>query len=137
MDLKEVPILNRLQDILAISSQRHYVEDLKNTIVLRDIVQRNQVKDLALLEDIFKFIMGYKISVGALADKEIDFVAEKSGKTIYVQVAYLLNSPKTMEREFGNLLSIKDNHEKIVISMDDVKFSDYEGVKHMHPWELL
>lgn len=212
--------------------QRHYVEDLKNTIVLRDIVQRNQVKDLSLLEDIFKFLsvnignltsltgivkyfkskqkqtnyetlstyvgylvntfvvheverynirgkqvlggvrkyylndlafknyifgyypsdigynlenwvflqlrrMGYKVSVGVLNNKEIDFVAQKHGKTIYVQVAYLLSDPKTVEREFGNLLSIKDNHEKLVISLDDLKFSDYEGIRHIRPWELV
>ena len=81
--------------------------------------------------------MGYQVSVGTLNNKEIDFVAQKSGKTIYIQVAYLFNDPKTAEREFGNLLSIKDNHEKIVISMDDLKFSDYKGIKHLRPWELL
>jgi len=42
-----------------------------------------------------------------------------------------------MEREFGNLLMIKDNHEKIVISLDDVKYSDYEGIRHIRPWELV
>lgn len=81
--------------------------------------------------------MGYKVYVGVLNDKEIDFVAQKHQKIIYIQVAYLLSEPKTFEREFGNLLSIKDNHEKIVISLDDVKFSDYEGIKHLRPWELL
>ena len=34
------------------------------------------------------------------------------------------------------VLLIKDNHEKIVISLDETKFSDYEGVKHLRPWEL-
>ena len=212
--------------------RRHYVGDLKNTIVLRDIVQRNQVKDLNLLEEIFKFLsvnigsltsltsivkyfkskqkqtnyetvstyvgylldtfivheverynlrgkqslggvrkyyindlafknylygyypsdvgynlenyvylqlrrMGYKVSVGVLNGNEIDFVAQKPGKTLYVQVAYLLNEAKTIEREFGNLLAIKDNHEKMVISMDEMKFSDYEGIRHLRPWELV
>ena len=80
---------------------------------------------------------GYKVSVGILNNLEIDFIAQKQGKTIYVQVCYLLTSQKVIEREFGNLLLIKDNHEKIVISMDDIKFSDYEGVKHLRPWELM
>ena len=75
--------------------------------------------------------------MGTLNNKEIDFVAIKSGKTVYVQVTYLLNDPKTTEREFGNLLSIKDNYEKIVISMDDLKFSDYKGIKDLRPWELV
>ena len=81
--------------------------------------------------------MGYKVSVGVLNSKEIDFVAQKHGKTIYVQVAYLFSDPKTAEREFGNLLSIKDNHEKLVISLDDLKFSDYEGIRHIRPRELV
>ena len=65
------------------------------------------------------------------------YVYKKADKTIYIQVAYLLASQNTIDREFGNLLSIKDNHEKIVISLDDIKLSDYEGVKHMRPWELV
>jgi len=67
---------------------------------------------------------------------EIDFVAQKPEKTMYLQVCYILNETKTIEREFGNLLLIKDNHEKIVVSLDDFKFSDYEGIKHIRPWEL-
>ncbi|MDP2115181.1 MAG: ATP-binding protein, partial [Bacteroidota bacterium] len=67
---------------------------------------------------------------------EIDFVAQKPEKTIYVQVCYILSEQKTIEREFGNLLLIKDNHQKIVVSLDDVKFSDYEGITHLRPWEL-
>ena len=212
--------------------QRHYIESLKDTIILRDIIERNKIKDVTLLEDIFKFSavnignltsfsnivkyfksmqkktnyetissyinylknafivheaerynlrgkqvlggvrkyylndlafknylfgyypsdigynlenyvylqlrrMGYKVHIGVFGDKEIDFVAQKHQKTIYIQVAYLLNEPKTFEREFGNLLLIKDNHEKIVVSLDDVKFSNYEGVKHLRPWELV
>jgi len=80
--------------------------------------------------------MGYKVSVGILNNLEIDFVAQKSEKTIYVQVCYLLSSQKVIDREFGNLLLIKDNHEKFVVSLDDLEFSNYEGIKHLHPWEL-
>jgi predicted AAA+ superfamily ATPase len=80
--------------------------------------------------------MGYKVLIGVFNNVEIDFVAQKPEKTLYVQVCYLLNETKTMEREFGNLLLIKDNHEKIVVSLDDFKYSDYEGIKHIRPWEL-
>jgi hypothetical protein len=81
--------------------------------------------------------LGYRVSAGVLYQKEIDFVAEKDDKTIYVQAAYILNDQNTIDREFGNLLAIKDNHEKFVVSMDDVKFSDYEGIRHLWPWELV
>jgi predicted AAA+ superfamily ATPase len=80
--------------------------------------------------------LGYIVNVGVMNNFEIDFVAKKPEKTLYVQVSYLLSSPEVVEREFGNLLRIKDNHEKIVVSLDEVKFSDYQGIKHVHPWEL-
>ena len=61
---------------------------------------------------------GYSVHIGALADREIDFVAEKGDSTLYVQVAYLLESEKTLNREFTALEAIPDNHPKIVLSMD-------------------
>lgn len=61
---------------------------------------------------------GYSVHIGALADREIDFVAEKGDSTLYVQVAYLLESEKTLNREFAALEAIPDNHPKIVLSMD-------------------
>lgn len=74
----------------------------------------------------------YKVKVGTLPAGEIDFVAEKSGSTIYIQVAYLLADEKTMEREFGNLMKIQDNHPKYVISMDSiVRPQNYNGITHM------
>jgi predicted AAA+ superfamily ATPase len=212
--------------------KRNYLESLKNTVILRDILDRHKIKDLPLLEELFKFLtvnignltsissiinyfksrqkktnyetvssyvrfltdtfifhqaerynlrgkqvlggsckyylndlafknllfgvlptdigynlenyvylqlrrMGYEVKVGVLNNLEIDFIAQKSDKTIYIQVCYLLSNEKVIEREFGNLLQIKDNHEKFVISLDDVKFSNYEGIIHLHPWELI
>lgn len=78
----------------------------------------------------------YFIKVGVWNANEIDFVATKNNRTIYIQVAYLLNEQKTIDREFGNLLNINDNHEKIVVSLDQVQFTNYKGIKHMFPWQL-
>lgn len=61
---------------------------------------------------------GYSVYVGGIAGKEIDFVAEKGGSTVYLQVAYLLASPETVEREFLSLEAIPDNYPKLVLSMD-------------------
>ena len=49
----------------------------------------------------------------------------------------MLTNQKVIDREFGNLLQIKDNHEKVVVSLDEMKFSDYEGIRHVRPWELV
>lgn len=76
--------------------------------------------------------LGYKISVGTLPNGEIDFVAEKGGIPVYIQVAYLIADDSTMEREFGNLLKIQDNYPKYVISMNPmVRPQNYEGIRHL------
>ncbi len=76
--------------------------------------------------------LGYKISVGTLPNGEIDFVAEKGGNPVYIQVAYLIADDSTMEREFGNLLKIQDNYPKYVISMNPmVRPQNYEGIRHL------
>ena len=76
------------------------------------------------------------VYVGKLDTKEIDFVAEKQGKSIYVQVAYLLVDKKTQEREFGNLLQIEDNFPKFMVSMDDVDMSQ-KGIIHLNIKDFL
>lgn len=79
---------------------------------------------------------GYDVYVGKLDSQEIDFVCEKQGKNIYVQVAYLLADQKTQEREFGNLLKIPDNYPKYVVSMDEVDMSQ-KGIIHMNVRDFL
>jgi len=81
--------------------------------------------------------LGYEVNVGVDAGREIDFVAQKNEKLVYVQVCYLLADEKAVEREFGNLLSIKDNYEKYLISMDKFKYSNYKGIKHLTLSEFL
>lgn len=82
---------------------------------------------------------GYNVNVGILRAGEVDFVATKVDKTIYVQVTYLLASEETIAREFGNLVAIKDNYPKYVVSMDPISggFSEYPGIHHIHLREFL
>ena len=53
--------------------------------------------------------------MGRVGTKEIDFVGEKNGDKLYVQVCYLLNDESTIQREFGSLLEIRNNYPKIVL----------------------
>ena len=76
--------------------------------------------------------LGYSVSVGTLPNAEIDFVAEKNGRKIYVQATYLISSEATREREFGNLMKINDNFPKYVVSMDPINSNrDYDGIEHI------
>ena len=77
--------------------------------------------------------LGYTIYVGQIGKEEIDFIAEKNGNKIYIQVAYLLDAENTKEREFGNLLKIGNNYRKYVVTMDEYNsVSNYEGIEHIH-----
>jgi uncharacterized protein len=82
--------------------------------------------------------MQYKVSVGIFDNKEIDFVAEKNGERKYIQVAYLLTDQNTIEREFGNLLNIKDNYPKYVVSMDKhLGKNTIDGIFHLSVQDFL
>ena len=50
-----------------------------------------------------------KTLLGKLDDKEIDFIAVRGKEKLYIQVAYLLAEPATIEREFFPLETIDDN----------------------------
>jgi predicted AAA+ superfamily ATPase len=78
----------------------------------------------------------YEVNTGVLRNAEIDFVARKADKLVYIQVAYLLDSELTFEREFGAFKSITDNYEKYVVTMDDMQFPGVDGIRHIQVWNL-
>jgi predicted AAA+ superfamily ATPase len=211
--------------------KRNYVSALKDTVLLRDIIQRHTIKDVQLLEDVFVFLVNnasnlisiknivnflksnnrktsyetvsayigyiedaflihkverynikgketvggvakyyindlsfynylyrgfgygigyllenllylelrkanYQVYVGNIKGREVDFVATKGERIIYVQCAYLLYDKQTIEREYASLEAIDDNYEKVVVSMDDVSMPSKEGVKHLQAWNF-
>ncbi|OYT13065.1 MAG: ATPase [Bacteroidetes bacterium 4572_114] len=71
---------------------------------------------------------GYKVFVGQTGVQEIDFIAEKQDEKLYIQVAYLLNQESTIEREFGNLMAVKDNFPKMVLSLDEYGEKSRQGI---------
>lgn len=81
--------------------------------------------------------LGYKIKVGTMNTKEIDFICERNGELLYVQVALRLDSEATIEREFGNLLAIPDNFPKIVVTNDKFNGNTRQGIKHMYIRDFL
>jgi len=82
--------------------------------------------------------LGYEVKVGQLYSTEIDFVGTRGDEVVYVQAAYLITEEKTFNREFGNLLPIKDNYPKYVISMTPyMDSSKWEGIIHIPFVEFL
>ena len=80
---------------------------------------------------------GYKVYIGKIGDKEIDFIAEKNGKRVYIQVTYLLASQETIAREFAPLKEVRDNYPKYVLSMDTILGNDFDGIKRMNIVDFL
>ncbi len=211
--------------------KRNYVSAIKDTVLLRDIIQRHNIRDPKLLEDIFVFLVnnasnlisvtnivnyfknqgrktsyeavsayigyiedtflvhrcdrydikgkdtlsgnakfyindlayrnylypgygygfgyiaenliylelcraGYDVYVGALRNKEVDFVAKKADLVIYLQSTYMLSDEATVEREYSALEAIGDNFEKVVVSLDELSMPLRGGIKHIQAWNL-
>ena len=106
--------------------EKYYFENMG----IRNIVIGYRITDKAkILENlVYNHLLykGYDIKVGYYGDKEIDFVGEKNGEKLYIQVALKIDSDKTAEREFGNLLKIQDNYPKIVVTEDTFSGNSYE-----------
>lgn len=56
---------------------------------------------------------GYTVDVGKMNTKEIDFVARKVDRVLYVQVSYEIPANS---HETDNLLQLRDNYEKLLIT---------------------
>ena len=91
------------------------------------------LENIAALEAIRR---GYQVNVGIAGTYEIDFVLEKAGKKLYLQVTYLLANSETIEREFRPLLNLKDNYRKVVLSMDPISQAR-DGIEHLKISDFL
>ncbi len=117
--------------------EKYYFEDLGLRHVIISYQQRDINKVLENLVLSHLIVSGYDVTVGKVGSKEIDFIGKKNGGKLYVQVAYLIPDENTWEREFGNLLEIKDNFPKIVVSMDEMIGKQYKGINHYNIREFL
>ena len=111
--------------------EKYYFENLG----IRNALWGYRLEDLGKIMEnaVYNHLLlaGYAVDVGVLGDNEVDFVAEKKGEKVYVQVALSLYEEKTIQREFGNLQKIKDNYTKIVVTMDPFSGNSVEGVLAM------
>lgn len=92
----------------------------------------------SMLENIVYFELkrrGYEVYIGKLGTKEIDFVAMKRDERIYVQVCRTF--PENSDREIGNLLTIKDQYPKYVVTLDELSTGNVNGVKIIHLFDFL
>lgn len=81
---------------------------------------------------------GFKVNVGKLNTKEVDFIAQKNGEIEYYQVSTTMTSESTFNREISVLEEIKDNYKKTILTMDTFTEGNYNGiiVKNVINWLL-
>ena len=117
-------------------NEKYYCADhgLREAVFGKNIQNIDQVLENIVCLELLR--RNYKVFVGKKGDTEIDFIAEKQSKKIYVQVAYLLASEETVKREFSVFNSVKDSFPKYVVSMDDFDFSQ-NGIIHKNIKDFL
>jgi uncharacterized protein len=111
--------------------EKYYFENLgiRNGIWGYRLEDRGKIMENVVYNQlVFK---GYKVRIGVMGNNDVDFVAEKEGEKMYVQVALTINDSNTMDREFGNLKRIADNYPKTVITMDAFPGNTHEGIHAM------
>lgn len=111
------------------SNKKWYIVDLG----LRNHILPRKNYDLGFsIENIVYFELlrrGYKVNIGKYANSEVDFVTQKNGVLTYYQVTADMTNQSTFEREMTPLKNIRDNYEKIVLTLDKFSVGNYEGIK--------
>ncbi len=119
--------------------EKYYFEDLGLRNAIRHFDYRSDVNKL--MENVVYLHLrrnGYTVFIGQFGQKEVDFMAEKNGERLYIQVTYMLIDQQTIDREFGNLMLIDDHYPKYVVTMDEISAgSDFKGIKQVHLREFL
>jgi len=144
--------LKMLENAFIIYRANRY--DLKGKLFLKtlekyymvDIGLRNQLTGLRntdyghVLENIIYLELlrrGYAVAIGKIGSLEVDFVATKSDIKIYYQVSASIMDEETRKRELKPLQSITDHYPKIILTMDNTLYSDFEGIKVINILEFL
>lgn len=111
---------------------KNYIIDIgfRNMLLgYRDADRGHILENIVFLELLRR---DYRVSIGKVGDKEVDFVAEKPNDKLYIQVTESMASAETRERELKPLRMISDNYEKMVLSMDRSYIASYDGIKALY-----
>ena len=119
-----------------LGKEKFYATDMGLRIINTNTIN---YEDTYFLENIIfneLLIRGYNVYTGKTYKGEVDFVAIKDGKKCFIQVAYLLASKETIDREFGAFKAISDFSPKIVMSLDKLDMSR-NGIAHINIVDFL
>lgn len=75
---------------------------------------------------------GYDVAIGKIDNAEVDFIATSADDKIYIQVTESMQSEDVRKRELAPLMKIRDNYEKIVLSLEPGLDASYDGIKSVN-----
>lgn len=116
---------------------KYYIADigLRNYLLgFRDRDTGHTLENIVYLELLRR---GYDVAVGKVDSAEVDFIASKADDKLYVQVTEAMQSEDVRARELRPLTAIRDNYEKIVLTLDTGFNASYEGIKVLDLVEWL
>ncbi|MDO5850681.1 MAG: ATP-binding protein, partial [Methanobacteriaceae archaeon] len=116
---------------------KYYVSDIgiRNAILgFKNIDYGHIIENIVYLELLRR---GYKVYIGKINNYEIDFIATNVNEKTYYQVSYSIKDPEVLEREIRPFKYIKDNYEKVVLTMDKNISNDYDGIKFINIIDFL
>lgn len=109
-------------------SPKYYISDLG----IRRYIVSKQNYDLGFSLENIVFLelkrRGYKVNIGKVGSKEVDFVTEKDSVIEYIQVTASMTDEKTFDREIAPLKNIGDNYSKKILTLDKFTLGNYEGI---------
>lgn len=114
------------------SNRKYYIVD----IGIRNFILPKQSFDLGFTIENIVFLelirRNYRVYIGKVGHAEVDFIANKNGVYTYIQVSASLIEENTFKREIQPLQRIKDNYEKIILTLDRFTLGNYAGIKVLH-----
>ena len=116
---------------------KYYIADtgIRNIITgFRNIDEGHLLENVIYLELLRR---DYKVNIGKTLNGEVDFIAENMNEIKYYQVTQSLLNKEVREREINSLEKIKDNYEKLIITMDKTINKDYNGIKIINIIDFL
>lgn len=122
---------------MLLSQGKYYSVDtgLRNSLIGTSLSDTGRLLENVVFLELLR--RGYKVTVGKFGDKEVDFTAIKGNDVKHIQVTESLIGESVREREISSFSLLKDNHEKIILSLDRSPSGSFNGIKHINAVEWL
>lgn len=116
---------------------KYYIVDtgIRNMLLGYRDVDRGHILENVVYFELLR--RDYRVSIGKVGEKEVDFIAEKPEHKMYVQVTESMLGEETRNRELAPLRDIPDHYEKRVLSMDRSYVNSYDGIRVEHIIDFL